>query len=88
MEVVWNWTWALDGCHVDVYVSVADQGRYMNRKKQITTNMICVDDWNMKFLYVLPRWKAWASDSQVLQHAMSCQDGIVIPKGTALSLGI
>ena len=47
----YKWKWfgnalgALDGCHVDVCVAVADQGRYRNRKQQITTNMMGVVDW-------------------------------------------
>ena len=59
----YKWKWfgnalgALDGYHVDVCVAVADQGRYRNRKQQITTNMMGVVDWNMKFLYVLPGWE-------------------------------
>jgi hypothetical protein len=56
----YKWKWfgnalgALDGCHVEVCVDVADQGRYRNRKEQISTNMLGVVDWNMKFLYDLP----------------------------------
>jgi len=81
----YKWKWfgnalgALDGCHVDVCVAVADQGRYRNRKQQITTNMMGVVDWNMKFLYVLPGWEGSASDSRVLRDAMSRQDAFVVP---------
>jgi hypothetical protein len=71
-----------------VCVPVADQGRYRNRKQQITTNMLGVVDWNMKFLYVLPGWEGSASDSRVLRDAMSRQDGFVVPKGTTLFLDI
>jgi hypothetical protein len=90
----YKWKWfpnalgALDGCHIDVCVDAADQGRYKNRKQQITTNMLGVVDWNMKFLYVLPGWEGSASDSRVLRDAMrlSRQDGFVVPTGMALSL--
>ena len=90
----YKWKWfgnalgALDGCHVDVCVHVADQGRYRNRKQQISTNMLGVVDWNMKFLYVLPGWEGSAYDGRVLRDAMSRQDGFVVPKGTAHCLGI
>jgi hypothetical protein len=91
----YKWKWfgnalgALDGCHVDVCVPVADQGRrYRNRKQQISTNMLGVVDWNMKFLYVLPGWEGSAHDGRVLCDAMSHQDGFVVPKGTTLCLGI
>jgi hypothetical protein len=90
----YKWKWfgnalgALDGCHVDVCVPVADQGRYRNRKQHISTNMLGVVDWNMKFLYVLPGWEGSACDGRVLRDAMSRQDGFVVPKGTTLCLGI
>ncbi|CAL5067541.1 unnamed protein product [Urochloa decumbens] len=83
----YKWKWfdnalgALDGCHFDVCVAMADQGRYRNRKQQITTNMLGVVDWNMKFLYVLPGWEGSASDSRVLRDAMSRQDAFVVPNG-------
>ena len=92
----YKWKWfgnalgALDGCHIDVVVNVADQGRYRNRKQAITTNMLGVVDWNMKFLYPLPGWEGSASDSRVLRDAMRIgrQDAFVVPHGTTLSLGI
>jgi hypothetical protein len=58
-----------------------------NRKQQISTNMLGVVDWNMKFLYVLPGWEGSSSDSRVLHDAMSRQDAFVVPSGTTLSLG-
>ena len=65
-------------------VDVADQGRYRNRKQAITTNMLGVVDWNMKFLYVLPGWEGSVSDSRVLRDAMRANrhDSFVVPKGT------
>ena len=92
----YKWKWfgnalgALDGCHVDVSVVAADEGRYRNRKQDITTNMLGVVDWNMKFLYVLPGWEGSASDSRVLRDTMrnDRQDAFVIPHGMIVSLGI
>ena len=69
-------------------VDLADQGRYRNRKQQITTNMLDVVDRNMKFLYVLPLWEGSASDSRVLRDVMSRQDAFVVPQGMTFSLGI
>ena len=62
-------------------VDVADQGRYRNRKQAITTNMLGVVDWNMKFLYVLPGWEGSVSDSRVLRDAMRANrhDSCVVP---------
>jgi hypothetical protein len=88
----YKWKWfpnalgAIDGCHVDVCVHVADQGRYRNRKQDITTNMLGVVDWNMKFLYAMPAWEGSVSDSRVLKDAMrtSRQDAFAVPNGTTL----
>lgn len=72
-----RWKWfpdglgALDGTHVDVRVSAVKQGRYRNRKQDVTTNVLGVCDRNMKFLYVLAGWEGSASDSRVLRDAMS-----------------
>ncbi|CAM0958695.1 unnamed protein product [Alopecurus aequalis] len=85
----YKWKWfpnalgALDSCHIAVTVDVAAQGRYRNRKQAITTNVLGVVDWNMKFLYVLPGWEGLASDSRVLRDAMrtSRQDAFVVPNG-------
>ena len=68
-------------------VDLADQGRYRNRKQQITTNMLGVVDRNMKFLYVLPLWEGSASDSRVLRDVMSRQDAFVVPQGMTFTLG-
>jgi len=90
----YKWKWfgnalgASDGCHVDgCHVDVADQGRYRNRKQQITTNMLGVVNWNMKFLYVLSAWEGSASDSRVLRDVMSRQDAFVVPQGMTFTLG-
>ena len=72
-----------------MFVGAADKGRYRDRKQDITTNMLGVVDWNMKFLYALPGWEGSASDSRVLKDAMrnDRQDAFVVPQGTTLSLG-
>ncbi|CAM0874640.1 unnamed protein product [Alopecurus aequalis] len=85
----YKWKWfpdalgALDGCHIDVCVNVADQGRYRNRKQVIITDMLSVVNWNMKFLYVLPGWEGSASDSRVLRGAMRTgrKDAFAVPDG-------
>ena len=85
-----KWKWfpdglgALDGTHVDVSVSALNQGRYRNRKQDVTTNVLGVCDRNMKFLYVLAGWEGSASDSRVLRDAMARQDAFVVPHGNSL----
>jgi len=85
-----KWKWfedclgALDGTHIDVLVPLADQGRYRNRKQQITTNVLGVCDRQMKFVYVLAGWEGSASDSRVLRDAMSRDDAFIVPNGKYL----
>jgi hypothetical protein len=82
-----KWKWfddylgALDGTHVDVLVPLKDQGRYRNRKQQITSKVLGVCDQRMKFLDVLAGWEGLASDSWVLRDAMSREDAFVTPNG-------
>ena len=85
MEMVSRWVGALDGTHVDVRVSALKQGRYRNRKQDVTTNVLGVCDRNMKFLYVLAGWEGSASDSRVLRDAMSQQDAFRVPHGNSPS---
>jgi hypothetical protein len=86
-----RWKWfpdglgALDGTHVDVCVSLREQGRYRNRKHEITTNVLGVCDRNMKFVYVLAGWEGSASDSRVLRDAMFREDSFKVPNGNFLS---
>jgi hypothetical protein len=81
----WNWfddcLGALDGTHIDVNVPLTDQGRYRNRKQQITTNVLGVCDRQMKFLYVLAGWEGSASESRILRIAMSREDSFVVTSG-------
>jgi len=85
----YKWRWfpdglgALDGTHVDVRVPLHKQGRYRNRKKAITTNVLGVCDRNMKFVYVLAGWEGSASDGRVLRDAMFREDSFKVPNGNS-----
>ncbi|KAK9992210.1 hypothetical protein SO802_027195 [Lithocarpus litseifolius] len=83
-----RWKWfkgalgALDGTHVPLTVPIEDQGRYRNRKGGLSTSVLGACDANLKFIYVLPGWEGFASDSLVLCDALSrpyCQE---IPSNT------
>ncbi|XP_047310139.1 protein ROOT HAIR DEFECTIVE 3 homolog 1-like [Impatiens glandulifera] len=84
-----KWRWfkdclgALDGTHVEMIIPLKDQGRYRNRKQQITTNVLGVcDRKSLKFLYVLPGWEGSSSDSKVLRSALVRErDPFLVPTG-------
>lgn len=60
---------ALDGTHIDVHVSPADQPRYRNRKGHLTQNVLAVCDFDMRFTYVLAGWEGSAHDTAVWRDA-------------------
>ncbi|KAL8516049.1 hypothetical protein ACS0TY_014647 [Phlomoides rotata] len=72
---------ALDGTYVDVQVHNVGKLRYINRKGQVTVNVLGVCDMNMKFVYVLTGWEGSAADSQVLRDAINRPHGLRVPKG-------
>ncbi|KAL8514682.1 hypothetical protein ACS0TY_013681 [Phlomoides rotata] len=59
---------ALDGTYIDVQVPKSEKARYMNRKGQVTVN-------------VLTRWEGSTTDSRVLRNVINCTHGLKIPKG-------
>ena len=70
---------ALDGSHVPAIVRSALHGRFRNRKKFISQNVLGVCDFDMLFTYVLAGWEGSAHDGRVLQDAVG--------KGLALLTG-
>ena len=54
---------ALDGLHVPILVPVAEQSAWRNRKGWILQNVLIVCDFNMNFVYILPRWEGSAYNS-------------------------
>lgn len=62
---------ALDGSHVPAVVSAGLAGRFRNRKKFVSQNVLGVCDFDMLFTYVLAGWEGSAHDGRVLQDAVN-----------------
>ncbi|KAL0303054.1 UNVERIFIED_CONTAM: hypothetical protein Sradi_6173500 [Sesamum radiatum] len=62
---------ALDGTHVEVWVSDAEKGRYRNRKGQTSINVLGIFNTKGMFTYVLSGWEGSAADGRVLCDAIS-----------------
>ncbi|RWR96010.1 putative nuclease HARBI1 [Cinnamomum micranthum f. kanehirae] len=62
---------AIDGTHIPAWVRLEDQVRYRNRKGFLSQNVMAVVSFDMKFQYVFAGWEGSASDSKVLQDALS-----------------
>jgi hypothetical protein len=60
---------ALDGTHIDVYISGESSVPYRNRKGTLTQNVLVVCDFELQFRYVLAGWEGSAHDMRVLRDA-------------------
>jgi hypothetical protein len=60
---------ALDGTHIDVWVSSHEQPRYRNCKGHLTQNVLAVCDFDIRFTYVLAGWEGLAHDAAVWRDA-------------------
>ncbi|KAF7826554.1 protein ALP1-like [Senna tora] len=82
-----RWKWfkgclgAIDGTHIKTRVPVEEQGKYRNRKGEITTNVLGVCSLDGQFVYVLSGWEGSAADGRVLKDAIEKDDGLKIPGG-------
>jgi hypothetical protein len=63
-----------------MYILIASQPRYRNRKGTLSQNILAVCDFNMRFVYILARWEGSAHDAQVLSDAQVAH-GFITPKG-------
>ncbi|KAK3183400.1 hypothetical protein Dsin_030686 [Dipteronia sinensis] len=81
----WKWfkncLWALDGTYIKVHVSEVDKPRFRSRKCEIATNVLGACSRDMMFTFVFPGWEGSASDSRVLQDALSRPTGMRVPNG-------
>ncbi|KAK3221419.1 hypothetical protein Dsin_008444 [Dipteronia sinensis] len=82
-----RWKWfknclgALDGTYIKVHVSKVDKPRFRSRKGEIATNVLGDCSRDMMFTFVFLGWEGSASDSRVLQDALSRPTGMRVPNG-------
>ncbi|CAI9267924.1 unnamed protein product [Lactuca saligna] len=81
-----RWKWfkgclgAIYGTHISVHVPKADKPRYINRKGEITTNVLAACTPDMQFIYVLPAWEGYAADGRILRNARKWNEIGVLEK--------
>ena len=61
---------AIDGTHVSVRPPKHATQAYRSRKATITTNVLCVCNMDMQFIYVHAGWEGSVNDSRVLEEAI------------------
>ncbi|KAF7800846.1 protein ALP1-like [Senna tora] len=69
---------AIDGTHIRIRVSAEEQGKYRNRKGEITTNVLGVCSRDGQFVYVLSGWEGSAANARVLKDAIERDDGLKV----------
>ncbi|KAL5545272.1 hypothetical protein UlMin_009056 [Ulmus minor] len=73
---------ALDGSHFRVKVGNDIVQRYRGRKAFSTQNVLAACSFDLKFTYVLPGWEGSASDSRILDNALTRDlDKLIVPQG-------
>ncbi|KAL8551372.1 hypothetical protein ACS0TY_000458 [Phlomoides rotata] len=72
---------ALDGTYIPVRVPHSDIPRYINRKGNVSVNVLAVCDQHMHFIFVLSGWEGSAADSRVLRDAVTRPNGLRVPNG-------
>ncbi|KAL0411160.1 UNVERIFIED_CONTAM: hypothetical protein Slati_3705700 [Sesamum latifolium] len=82
-----RWKWfegclgALDDTYIDVRVPAEDRAHYRTHKGSISVNVLGMCDRDMRFIYVLSRWKGSTADNRVLRDAISRSKDLKIPRG-------
>lgn len=59
-----------------------DAQRYRGRKCYPTQNTLAACSFDLKFTYILPEWEGSASDSRILDNALTREmDKLIVPQG-------
>ncbi|CAL5385091.1 unnamed protein product [Camellia sinensis] len=72
---------AIDGTHFRVRVPNKDAQRYRGRKCYPTQNALAACSFDLKFTYILPGWEGSASDSRILDNALTREMDKLIVEG-------
>ena len=71
---------AIDGTLVSASPPADIANRFRARKNGLTTNVMCVVNWDMKFTFIHAGWEGSAHDSNVLRDALQREDfGFPLP---------
>ena len=60
----------MDGTHVSVWPPKHATQAYGSRKATVTTNVLCVCNMDMQFIYVHVGWEGSANDSRMLEETI------------------
>lgn len=61
---------AIDGTHISASAPSARTTAFRDRRSDITQNVMCACNFDMRFTYVHTGWEGSANDSRVMQDAL------------------
>ena len=72
---------AIKRTHIPVWFNVDIQGKYCDRKGNLSQNVMGVCSFDCKFQYCLAGWEGSAADRCILALALSRSNQLVVPPG-------
>ncbi|XP_026386320.1 uncharacterized protein LOC113281723 [Papaver somniferum] len=76
-----NCVGVVDGMHIPVMVGVDEQGPFRNRHGVLSQNVMAACSFGSQFQYVLAGWEGSATDSCVLNAALTRHSKLRVPEG-------
>lgn len=70
---------AIDGTHIQAFVSDIEHPRYRNRKGWLSQNVLAACSFDLRFLYVRAGWEGSAADGRIYEDAR--RHDFAIPAG-------
>ena len=61
---------AIDGTHISASTPFGRTTAFRDKRSDITQNVMCACNFDMRFTYVHSGWKGSANDSRVMQDAL------------------
>lgn len=72
----------IDGTHVPVHLVGPERVKYLNKKSEMTQNVMAVCNWDMEFIFVLAGKEGSVPDARILKSALEVKAGnFVVPSG-------
>ncbi len=60
---------------------IGDAPLYRVKNDHMTINVLCPCSFNLKFTYVLSKWKGTVSESKILKDKISREDKLAVTEG-------
>ncbi|KAL5730891.1 hypothetical protein ACHQM5_003675 [Ranunculus cassubicifolius] len=72
---------AIDGTHIPALINSNDKVPFINRKGVTTQSILVACSFDLQFQYVLAGWEGSATDSRILNSALTRDNKLHVPQG-------